>query len=116
RVITEQNPRILKAIIGKARLVIGSRFHALVCALTQAVPAIASGWSHKYQALFEDYGCPQCLLDVFDPPERVRAALSYVLDEPNRANLIDTLKKREEEIRKRVHIMWQEIDNVIFGT
>lgn len=115
-VITERNPRILKAIIARARVLLGSRFHALVCALTQGVPAIGSGWSHKYEALFQEYACSTCLLDVQDPPERVEEALDYVLDEKSRSDLVAKLRKQEVEVRKRVQSMWRDIDNLVFGS
>ncbi|MFC1703611.1 polysaccharide pyruvyl transferase family protein [Candidatus Omnitrophota bacterium] len=46
----------LKAIIGKCDLFIGSRFHAIVGALSMCVPTIAIGWSHKYQEVMEMFG------------------------------------------------------------
>jgi polysaccharide pyruvyl transferase WcaK-like protein len=52
---TDYDARSLKAIIGKAVLVVGSRFHALKSALSQAIPAVGTSWSHKYQYLFGDY-------------------------------------------------------------
>lgn len=115
KVLWEDNPRILKAIIGRARVVIGSRFHALVCALTQGVPAVGSGWSHKYEMLFGEYGCPECLLDVNDSLDRIDAILDYVLNDSSRARLVSTLVTKEGQIRQRVLEMWQEIDRVIFG-
>jgi colanic acid/amylovoran biosynthesis protein len=45
-----------RAMIGRCDYVVGSRFHALVFALSQGVPCTAVGWSHKYgelMALFD---------------------------------------------------------------
>jgi colanic acid/amylovoran biosynthesis protein len=46
----------LKAVIGCCELLVGSRFHAIVAALQQRVPAVAVGWSHKYGELLKDLG------------------------------------------------------------
>jgi colanic acid/amylovoran biosynthesis protein len=40
-----------RAVIGRCDYLVGSRFHALVFALSQAVPCTALGWSHKYGEL-----------------------------------------------------------------
>jgi colanic acid/amylovoran biosynthesis protein len=49
----------VKGRLGTAQLVVASRFHALLGALSQGVPAIALGWSHKYAELFRDFDCSE---------------------------------------------------------
>jgi len=46
----------IKAVLGCLDLLIGSRFHSLVLALSSGVPCVAVGWSHKYQELMSDCG------------------------------------------------------------
>jgi hypothetical protein len=46
---------LVKKIISGSQFLVGSRFHALAGALSSAVPAIALGWSHKYQEIFSDF-------------------------------------------------------------
>lgn len=46
----------LKSVIGHVDMLIGSRFHSLVAALSQKIPAVALGWSHKYAELMRDAG------------------------------------------------------------
>ncbi len=53
-----------KALIGKAKFVIGSRFHGIVSALTAGVPPLVVGWSHKYEELLSDYGIPDSIVDL----------------------------------------------------
>ncbi|MGO2091884.1 MAG: polysaccharide pyruvyl transferase family protein [Microbacterium gubbeenense] len=55
RVVTDSSPRVLKAMIGQAHAVVASRFHAVVGGLSQGVPTLAYGWSHKYKELLRDF-------------------------------------------------------------
>ena len=42
------DPRLARAIIGCADVFLACRFHALIAALSQSVPVLTIGWSHKY--------------------------------------------------------------------
>jgi colanic acid/amylovoran biosynthesis protein len=53
----------LKAMIGQCDLVVGSRFHSLVAALSQGVPSVALGWAHKYVELLGDFGQEDLVID-----------------------------------------------------
>jgi polysaccharide pyruvyl transferase WcaK-like protein len=46
----------MKSVIGHLDMVIGSRFHSLVFALSSSVPVVAVGWAHKYSELMELFG------------------------------------------------------------
>lgn len=112
--VLEDDPLILKGIISRAKVVIGSRFHALVSALSQGVPAIATGWSHKYRHLFDQYQSSRFLLTV-DNIEDIGRRLDEVCDESSRQNMVRTLCLIERGIRQEVDNMWQEIDDLLFG-
>ena len=111
-VIKETDPVRIKAELGRSRLVIASRFHALVSALTQGVPAIATSWSHKYEMLFEDYGCPELVLSVSATEEQVRAAVERTLGS-GRLEIERVLEERGTIVRESVERMWQEVDEAL---
>jgi polysaccharide pyruvyl transferase WcaK-like protein len=54
----------LKAVIGQCVFLVGSRYHSLVAALSQRIPAVALGWAHKYEGLMMSAGLGQYVLDL----------------------------------------------------
>lgn len=45
-----------KRFIANSRFLLSSRFHGLVNGLTQRVPSLAIGWTHKYDGILKMYG------------------------------------------------------------
>lgn len=109
RVVTERDPLVLKGILGAAAVVVSSRYHALVSAMSQGVPVVATGWSHKYAALLEDFGTPGQLIDVLADPGELRARLAVGVDGPARGEMRATLQRRTVEQADEVAAMWAEI-------
>ena len=63
-VTTLASARDLKAMIGCCELVVGSRFHALVAALSQGIPVVAVGWAHKYPELLSEFSLEEYVFDA----------------------------------------------------
>jgi colanic acid/amylovoran biosynthesis protein len=114
-IIEEENPLHLKGIIGKCHLVVGSRFHALICALSQGIPALATGWSHKYNHLYNDYRCTELLISDLDFEAQAQEKLQRLKDPVYRESIIQTLKESSQvQIRKNGQ-MWNDVFEVISG-
>jgi len=102
------DPRVLKAVLGKARFVIGSRFHALVSALSQGTPCIGVGWSHKYPELLADYGCADLLVKDVNDLHRAKLTINKLLSRENRYEYRARIEQHSQIIKKLIEQMWQE--------
>jgi colanic acid/amylovoran biosynthesis protein len=105
-------PVQLKGVLGTARLVISSRFHALVGALSQGVPALACGWSHKYEELLRQYDCPECVLSVGDAAD-LGERIGRLSDGPGRDELVARIRQAAKRQEAAIAAMWHAVDEVL---
>lgn len=112
-VIFEKNPLYIKGIIGLSSLVISSRYHGLVSALSQGIPCLGTGWSHKYQMLFEDYGCPECLVSTLETKDILTDRIMQITEEPRRSNIINRLRASSREHKELTQEMWDYVDKTV---
>lgn len=111
-VIDEPSALDTKAVIGAARMVVTSRFHGLVSALSAGVPSLASGWSHKYAELLADYDCPQNLIDL-DSPESWQASIGLLMTQASDDRAREMLLAAGKTQRARSEVMWDTTLSVL---
>ncbi|WP_439481753.1 polysaccharide pyruvyl transferase family protein [Cyclobacterium plantarum] len=109
QVIEEEDPLLVKGIIGSCFAVITSRFHGLVSALSQSVPCLATGWSHKYEMLFEDYKFPEGLCQLQRDKSYYEEKFDMIIDENPRAKIIQLLAVEGGKQKELSDQMWQRV-------
>ncbi|NIJ54977.1 polysaccharide pyruvyl transferase family protein [Dyadobacter arcticus] len=109
-VLTVENPLEVKGIIGNSVGVVTSRFHGLVSALSQGVPCLCVGWSHKYLALMEDYEYSEGLIDPRNNNEQLLSEkLDLLLNPVCHTRVHEKLKKASSEQKELAIDMWNII-------
>ncbi len=109
-VVLETDAIRIKSIIGASAAVITSRYHSLVCALSQGVPCLATSWSHKYRHLVDEYGYGKALVASPDVlPDAVSRLLEADSMSADRAHLLHAA----EPVRDRARAMWATVFETI---
>lgn len=112
-ILKEDDPLRIKGILGASHATIGSRFHGLVSALSQGVPSLATGWSHKYVELFQDYGFPEGIVSVEDREDEVEEKIDRVVEERSRREISIRLLENSERLMAASESMWGEVFGII---
>lgn len=108
-IVSERDPWALKSLISKAGLVVGSRYHSLVAALSCGVPCVAVGWSHKYDELLSDFGYADQLFKLTDDRQAFGAKILDLSGAPQ--NQAQRLKLRTvaTSMSETVREMWDDV-------
>lgn len=113
RILTHADPRVLKAILGRADFVIASRFHALVSSLSQGVPCIGAGWSHKYPELFRDFDCDDLLVDDLSSMDQIARCIVELAATERRGDRSRRISIAALELKSRSNEMWLAVEEVV---
>lgn len=108
-VMAENDPIAIKGIIGASKATVGSRFHGLVGALSQGVPSVAMGWSHKYSELFTDYDCIEGVVPLDASDEVLFKSLNSLIDSQSREATIKKLEANSEKLKQLSEQMWSDV-------
>ncbi len=97
-------------MLGKARFVAGSRFHALVSSLSQGVLCIGAGWSHKYPELFNEFGVPSYLVSDFTNTAEIDSIFIRLSDSAVFAEDQKKLETAVTQVKEEVEQMWVSVE------
>ena len=111
--VFDEDARITKGFLGACYANIGSRYHSLVSSLSQATPSVGTSWSHKYNAMFDEYGCAEWLISPDEDGPAVEEKLGRFLAPQHRAALHEQLTTAAERQKSKVERMWQRVEEVL---
>ncbi len=111
--LTDDDPLVIKGYIANAKMLIGSRFHAIVAALSTATPAIAIGWAHKYEMLLKDFGTPEYAFCDSQSDEDLRLMIAKLADASENQVVVDRLIKQKKSMVTDSNLMWDQVINTL---
>ena len=112
-IIMGGDARYLKGIFSKAKFVIASRFHALVSALTQGVPVIGTGWSHKYEELFSDFGVSENLIKLNDINSELLVRINDFMSDDYFESMESNINNGAKEYKHLATEMWVNLKGLV---
>ena len=112
-VVVEEDALFIKGIIGQSDGVVSSRFHGLVSALSQGVPALGTSWSHKYNMLFADYGFPEGVIDSEMLMDQIGSKIDRITAPSAREKVRQTILHHAHEYKGKAQKMWDKVFAVI---
>jgi polysaccharide pyruvyl transferase WcaK-like protein len=97
----------LRRLVADSRILVTSRFHAMISGLATATPTIVLGWSHKYREVLELFGASEYGLDAMALSDTSRVVgmvngaldIHDVLEKQMKAALPDVMSQSEENFR-----------------
>ncbi len=95
----EHGPEVLKGIIGRCAVFVGARMHAVMAALSTAVPVLAIAYSHKAPGIMTEFEVGDRVIDAADAttPALTDALLALL---EARGGLVSRLHHRADAARE----------------
>ena len=99
--------REVKGVIGCCAAILSSRYHALIAAMSQGIPAMALGWSHKYEELLQEIGDRDSIISISESNDSVMAKLIGAINE--RGDDRAMRARKAAELKARANSQFDEV-------
>lgn len=114
----EMDAEKIRALIGKCRFLVASRFHAMIGALEKKVPVLLVGWSHKYQEVLDFFGLGQYAID-YSGLTREQICEEFVRFETAEADIRSKIEQNLDSVlessRDNIRYITEETDKILSG-
>ena len=70
----------VKSVLGNCDLVLSSRYHGLIAALSQSIPVATVGWSHKYDELMSEIGLTSNIIPLSGTTDEVTRIINSIVE------------------------------------
>lgn len=100
-----------RALIEQCDVVVTSRFHGMVSALSLSVPTIVIGWSHKYAEVMAEFGLEKYALDFGEDDFSLHEAVTELLHAG--APLREQLRATLDTVRANAQKQFDYVEQVI---
>lgn len=111
--VFDEDAVVTKGYLGACYANVGSRYHSLVSSLSQGTPSLGTSWTHKYGALFAEYGVPELSLSLRGDDADLDRTLAEVLAPERQGPLRRQLAAAAASQKEKVESMWQAVENVL---
>jgi colanic acid/amylovoran biosynthesis protein len=114
RVLTVRSATTMVEIVRDAQIVISSRYHGLVAAFANGVPAVAVGWATKYDDLLAEFEVSWMSAPIDATgvdPDGAATITGEVLDD--HARIAKELVERGDVLQVRLDAMWHRVFEVL---
>ena len=107
KIIQISDAQALKREISNYQFVVGSRYHGLVAALSQNIPVISLGWSHKYAELMKSYNIEEFHYTRSGPD--VGVMLNRMLSKNEYSKLQAILNSVNQRNKLQLDQLWRDV-------
>jgi hypothetical protein len=105
----DADPRACKAELARAWLVLSSRYHGMIGALSSGTPCLVLGWAHKYAGFLDFYPGGQDLLVTEATLAAVAERAAWIGSPDVHAAVCERLVQGNSVIVARTEAMWDQI-------
>jgi polysaccharide pyruvyl transferase WcaK-like protein len=107
----------VKSVIGNCDLLLSSRYHALIAAISQGIPSASIGWSHKYDELMSEVGLSSNVISLSKAKKDIFENVDLIVKQKAQAaeTLKSTVPKMKQSGQKAVDEVISTIEKTFSG-